>query len=199
MTERAYHHGNLRQELLERAWATIDGDGLEALSLRQLARDVGVSHGASARHFADRTALLDAIAVAGFTRMNETLAAAVAGETTFAGQLRAAGLAYIGFAVEHPAILDLMYKAKHHPDASPELVRLSRSSMAVVIELVGEAQARGEVRPGDVERQSLVVFAAVHGVAALATDDLLDGVPWRDAAEATIDAVLGSLTGVATT
>ncbi|MFB9311089.1 AcrR family transcriptional regulator [Agromyces hippuratus] len=198
MTERAYHHGNLRQTLLERAWATIDDAGLDALSMRQLARDVGVSHGASARHFADRTALLDAIAVEGFARMNETLATAVASEATFAGQLRAAGFAYIGFAVEHPAILDLMYKAKHHPDASPELVRLSRASMAVVVELVGEAQARGEVRPGDVERQSLVVFAAVHGVAALATDDLLDGVPWRDAAEATIDAVLGSLAGVAT-
>ncbi|MBM7831769.1 AcrR family transcriptional regulator [Agromyces cerinus] len=198
MTERGYHHGNLRQALLERAWATIDSDGLDALSLRRLARDVGVSHGASARHFADRTALLDAISVEGFARMNDALTAAVASETQFAGQLRAAGLAYIGFAVEHPAILDLMYKAKHHPDASPELVRLSRASMAVVIEFVGEAQARGEVRPGDVERQSLVVFAAVHGVASLATDDLLDGVPWRDAAEATIDAVLSSLTGVAT-
>ena len=120
MTERAYHHGNLRQALLERAWVTIDDDGIDALSLRQLARDVGVSHGASARHFADRTALLDAIAVTGFTRMNDALATAATSETTFAGQLRAAGLAYIGFAVEHPAILDLMYKAKHHPDASPD-------------------------------------------------------------------------------
>jgi AcrR family transcriptional regulator len=198
VTERAYHHGNLRQVLLERAWVTIDHDGIDALSLRQLARDVGVSHGASARHFADRTALLDAIAVAGFERMNETLGAAVASETALTGQLRAAGLAYIGFAVEHPAILDLMYKAKHHSGASPELVRLGRASMDVVVGVVGEAQARGEVRQGDIERQSLVVFAAVHGVAALATDDLLDGVPWRDAAEATIDAVLSSLTGIAT-
>ncbi len=198
MTERAYHHGNLRQALLERAWVTIDDDGIDALSLRQLARDVGVSHGASARHFADRTALLDAIAVTGFTRMNDALATAATSETTFAGQLRAAGLAYIGFAVDHPAILDLMYKAKHHPDASPDLLRLSRASMTVVVEFVGAAQATGEVRPGDVERQALVVFAAVHGVAALATDDLLDGVPWREAAEATIDAVLGALTGVAT-
>lgn len=198
MTERAYHHGNLRQALLERAWVTIDDDGIDALSLRQLARDVGVSHGASARHFADRTALLDAIAVTGFTRMNDALATAATSETTFAGQLRAAGLAYIGFAVDHPAILDLMYKAKHHPDASADLLRLSRASMTVVVEFVGAAQATGEVRPGDVERQALVVFAAVHGVAALATDDLLDGVPWREAAEATIDAVLSSLTGVAT-
>ncbi|MGW9166955.1 TetR/AcrR family transcriptional regulator [Agromyces sp. NPDC055658] len=194
MTERAYHHGNLRQELLTRAWETIDADGLDALSLRQLARDVGVSHGASGRHFADRTALLDAIAVTGFERMNAALEAAVATEPGFDGRLRAAGLAYIGFAVEHPAILDLMYKAKHHPDASPRLLEVSRASMAAVVALVTEAQAKGEIREGDVERQALVVFAAVHGVAALATDDLLDGVAWQDAADATIAVVLGAFT-----
>ncbi|HEY1106147.1 TetR/AcrR family transcriptional regulator [Agromyces endophyticus] len=193
MTERAYHHGNLRQALLERAWSTIDDEGLDALSMRQLARDVGVSHGASARHFADRTALLDAVAITGFERMNTALAEAVAAEPTFAGGLRSAGFAYIGFAVEHPAILDLMYKAKHHPEASVELVDLGRASMAAVVALVAEGQQRGEIRPGDVERQALVVFAAVHGVAALATDDLLDGVDWRVAADATLEAVLGAL------
>lgn len=192
VTERAYHHGNLREALLEHAWATLDGEGLDALSMRQLARDAGVSHGASARHFADRTALLDAIAVAGFARLNTALAEAAASEPGFAARLRAAGLAYIGFAVEHPAILDLMYKAKHHPDASPELLELSRASMTAVISLVAEAQANGEVRKGDVERQALVAFAAVHGVAALATDELLDGVAWRDAADATISAILGA-------
>ncbi|MFF2274492.1 TetR/AcrR family transcriptional regulator [Agromyces sp. NPDC058126] len=192
MTERAYHHGNLREALLERAWATIDDDGLDALSMRQLARDVGVSHGASARHFADRTALLDAIAVTGFERLNAALAEAVTSEPTFDARLRTAGLAYVRFAVEHPAILDLMYKAKHHPDASPELLELSRASMAAVVALVAESQAKGEIREGDVERQALVVFAAVHGVAALATDDLLDGVAWQDAAESTIAVVLGA-------
>ncbi|MFE6964199.1 TetR/AcrR family transcriptional regulator [Agromyces sp. NPDC057679] len=192
MTERAYHHGNLREALLTRAWATIDDDGLDALSMRQLARDVGVSHGASARHFADRTALLDAIAVTGFERMNAALTEAVTSEPTFDARLRAAGLAYVRFAVDHPAILDLMYKAKHHPDASPELLELSRASMAAVVALVAESQAKGEIREGDVERQALVVFAAVHGVAALATDDLLDGVAWQDAAESTIAVVLGA-------
>ena len=65
-TERAYHHGNLRAALIEQAWGLVDSDGAEALSLRQLARDIGVSHGASARHFRDKQALLDALAVEGF-------------------------------------------------------------------------------------------------------------------------------------
>ena len=74
MTERAYHHGNLRSALLERAWDVVDADGADALSLRQLARDTGVSHGASARHFRDKQALLDALAIEGFTRLNASLA-----------------------------------------------------------------------------------------------------------------------------
>jgi AcrR family transcriptional regulator len=193
VTDRAYHHGNLRQALLDRAWAAVDADGLDALSLRQLARDAGVSHGASARHFKDRTALLDALAVTGFERLNAALAERAGGSAPFAQRLRDAGLAYIGFAVEHPAILDLMYKAKHHPDASPRLVELAHTSMAALVALIAEAQAAGEVDPGDPERQALVMFAAVHGVATLATDDLLNGVDWRDAADATIGVVLGAL------
>lgn len=193
MTERSYHHGNLREALLERAWESIDAGGVDALSLRQLARDVGVSHGASARHFSDRTALLDAVAVAGFTRMNEALAAAVEQSAPFGGRLRAAGFAYIGFAVAHPAILEVMYKAKHHLDASGELRERSRASMAMVVAFVAAAQAAGEIPEGDAERRALVIFASVHGVAALATADLLDGVPWQDAADATIEVILGSL------
>ncbi|MBW8762034.1 MAG: TetR/AcrR family transcriptional regulator [Microbacterium sp.] len=193
MTERSYHHGNLREALLDRAWESIDAGGVDALSLRQLARDVGVSHGASARHFSDRTALLDAVAVAGFTRMNEALAAAVEQAAPFGERLRAAGLAYIGFAVAHPAILEVMYKAKHQFDASGELRERSRASMSMVVAFVAAAQAAGEIPEGDAERRALVIFASVHGVAALATADLLDGVPWQDAAEATIEVILGSL------
>jgi len=193
VTERSYHHGNLREALLDRAWESIDAGGVDALSLRQLARDVGVSHGASARHFSDRTALLDAVAVAGFTRMNEALAAAVEQAAPFGERLRAAGLAYIGFAVAHPAILEVMYKAKHQFDASGELRERSRASMSMVVAFVAAAQAAGEIPTGDAERRALVIFASVHGVAALATADLLDGVPWQDAAEATIEVILGSL------
>ncbi|ANJ26045.1 TetR/AcrR family transcriptional regulator [Agromyces aureus] len=189
MSERTYHHGNLRQVLLDRAWTTLDDDGLAALSLRQLARDAGVSHGASARHFRDKQALLDALAIAGFTRLNADLAAAAAGPAPFDRRFRTAGLAYVSFAVEHPAILDTMYTAKHHPDASAELVRLSHAGMATLVALIDEAQRSGAVRAGDASEFALVGFAAVHGVAALAIDDLLNGTGWQDAAQATISFV----------
>ncbi|MEW2235322.1 helix-turn-helix domain-containing protein, partial [Streptomyces sp. NPDC024062] len=65
---RPYHHGNLRTDLLDAAERSLRAHGAEQLSLRDLARDVGVSHAAPRRHFADRRALLDALAESGFTR-----------------------------------------------------------------------------------------------------------------------------------
>lgn len=193
-SERAYHHGNLRSTLLERARVVVDAEGADSLSLRQLARDVGVSHGASARHFRDKHALLDALGVEGFRRLNADLHDAAGTPGAFADRFRATAEAYVGFAIEHPAILGVMYSAKHHPGASAELVELSHLGMRALVELVGEGQAAGEIRGGSAEQQALVAFAAVHGVATLATDDLLSGVPWKDAADATISFVWRGLT-----
>jgi AcrR family transcriptional regulator len=191
--ERAYHHGNLRSTLLERAWDDVDTAGADALSLRQLARDIGVSHGASARHFRDKQALLDALAIEGFRRLNTALVDAAGTTGPYAERFRAAGDAYVAFAVAHPAILGVMYSAKHHPDASAELVELSHLGMGALVELVQQGQASGEIRAASAEQQALVAFAAVHGVATLATDDLLNGVPWQDAAAATISFVWNGL------
>jgi AcrR family transcriptional regulator len=187
--ERAYHHGNLRTELLTRAWEVVDAEGVDALSLRQLARDIGVSHGASARHFRDKQALLDALAVEGFRRLNAALADAADSTGPFAERFRAAGDAYVSFAVAHPAILSVMYTAKHSPEASPALLELSPLGMRALVALLEAGQASGEVGPGSAEEHALVAFAAIHGVATLATDDLLNGVPWQEAAHATVSFV----------
>lgn len=189
MTERTYHHGNLRAALLERAWDVVDAEGSDALSLRQLARDVGVSHGASARHFRDKQALLDALAVEGFERLNGSLAEAVTGEHPFADRFRAAGDAYVSFAVRHPAILRTMYTAKHHAAASTELVEVSHVAMPALVALITAAQDAGELPAGSAEEAAVVAFAAVHGVATLATDDLLNGFPWQHATAVTITSV----------
>src|ERR1700722_17630556 len=76
---RPYHHGNLRTALLAAAEQTVRERGVQDLSLRELAREIGVSHGAPRRHFPDRQALLDALAESGFERLGAELRAAVAG------------------------------------------------------------------------------------------------------------------------
>src|SRR5665811_739439 len=101
MDTRPYHHGNLRTALLAQAEHTVRERGVSELSLRELAREVGVSHAAPRRHFPDRQALLDALAVAGFDRLGTELRAALesAGES-FQDRLQATAAAYIQFAVE---------------------------------------------------------------------------------------------------
>ena len=100
---RPYHHGNLRVALLARAVEVVDERGAADRSLR--ARDVGVSHAAPRRHFADRRALLDALAVEGFDRLGEDLRAAVdrAG-SAFDARLEQLARAYLAFATHHAAL-----------------------------------------------------------------------------------------------
>src|SRR3954453_1156083 len=100
MTPRPYHHGNLRAALLESAEQTLNDGG--ELSLRELARQVGVSHAAPRRHFAGKQALLDALAEDGFERLgDETQAAVDAAGRSFRKRLTALARAYVRFATEH--------------------------------------------------------------------------------------------------
>src|SRR5436305_12882615 len=96
VSDRPYHHGSLRSALLAAAERTVRERGVQDLSLRELAREVGVSHGAPRRHFPDRQALLDAVAETGFARLGSELRAAVAGAgDDFPERLRTTATAYI--------------------------------------------------------------------------------------------------------
>ena len=106
MTDQPYHHGKLREALLERAMETIEEAGVDGLSLRQLARDVNVSHGAPAKHFRDKQALIDAVALAGFESMNRLIQGAAQSGEDLRGRFVSVGKAYVDFAVEHPGPAD---------------------------------------------------------------------------------------------
>jgi AcrR family transcriptional regulator len=166
-TGRPYHHGNLRRALLEAAERTVRERGVQELSLRELAREVGVSHGAPRRHFPDRQALLDALAESGFERLRRELRAAVDGAgDDFEERLRATGAAYIRFATADPALLELMFAGKHRDDAVA-LQEAAERAFGVMLELIVQGQAAGRLEPGDPERVGLVLFAAIQGIASL--------------------------------
>ena len=189
----AYHHENLRETLLELAERTVAKSGVESLSLRQVARDAGVSHAAPARHFRDKRALLDALALDGFERLNRAITDAAATSGPFDARFRAIATAYVSFAVDNAALLGLMYSVKHEADASEALIEAGRGSMRAAVALLADAEAAGVVLPDRPERLALVVFASVHGVAALATGDLLDGVTVEEATAATVDVLLQAI------
>ncbi len=175
---RGYHHGNLRTELLALAERTVAEQGIDALSLRALARELGVSHAAPARHFRDRQALLDALALDGFARLNAAMAAAVSGtDGTLRARFEALVRAYVEFATTHGALVGLMYAHKHTEGASAELRTAGHGALDIVIQVVRDGQDAGLVVPGDPRHLAQFAFMTVHGLAAMVTGDLLDGAP----------------------
>lgn len=169
MTNRPYHHGDLRAALLTHAEETLKEKGPAGLSLRELAREIGVSPGAPSRHFKSKQALLDALALEGSDRLSTLLIAAQdeAGKS-FAERLTALTRAYMGFAAANPALLNLMYSVKYDPSAPSELAKASRRLPELAAQLIEDGQRRGEVRQGPVEEIGLPVMAAMHGFVALA-------------------------------
>jgi AcrR family transcriptional regulator len=174
MDARPYHHGNLRTALLDAAERTLRERGVQALSLRELAREAGVSHGAPRRHFPDRQSLLDALARAGFERLGAELraAAAAAGEG-FEPRVRAVGAAYVRFATEDAALLELMFAGKHREGAD-DLADVADRAFAVMLELIEQGQREGVLESGDPKRVGLVLFATIQGIAALVSAGLVE-------------------------
>ncbi len=167
VSERPYHHGSLRSALLAQAERTVRERGVHELSLRELARETGVSHGAPRRHFADRQALLDALAEEGFARLGAELAAAAdgAGED-FAARLAATAAAYVRFATRDAALLELMFAGKHR-EPSGALHEAAEQAFSVLLALIEQGQSEGALEPGEPERVGLVLFATIQGIAAL--------------------------------
>jgi AcrR family transcriptional regulator len=173
VSERPYHHGNLRAALLEQAERTVRERGVQDLSLRELAREVGVSHGAPRRHFPDRQALLDALAEAGFARLGNELRSAVVGAgEDFEARLRATATAYVRFATRDAALLELMFAGKHREE-SGTLHEAADRAFAVMLELIDQGQAQGALEPGHPERVGRVLFATIQGIAALVTGGMV--------------------------
>ena len=169
MADRPYHHGNLRAVLLAQAEETLRDQGLEGLSLRELARQTGVSHGAPRRHFADRQALLDALAESGFARLGAELrgAAESAGEG-YEPRLRATATTYVRFAIRDAALLELMFAGKQHEQAGA-LHEAADRAFSVILKLIEEGQSNAALEPGDPEHIGLLLFATMQGLAALVT------------------------------
>ncbi|MGW7721629.1 TetR/AcrR family transcriptional regulator, partial [Streptomyces chartreusis] len=149
--------------------------GPEALSLRELARAIGVSPAAPSRHFKTKQALLDALALTGFERLAEAITTSQRNldGAPFDDRLDAAARAYVGFAVNNAALLDLMFSVKHSPQASQELGASAHRWSEQLLGLIGDGQRGGEVREGQLERVALPIFAALHGYASLAVSGML--------------------------
>ncbi|GAA1304387.1 putative TetR-family transcriptional regulator [Planotetraspora silvatica] len=188
-----YHHGNLRAELLASAERKLERTGVQGLSLRELAREIGVSHGAPRQHFPDKQALLDALAVLGLERLGCELDEALGeAEGAFADRLTVFARTYVRFATAHPALLALMFARKDRPGA-PELLEANGRAFAAPVALIAGAQAAGEIDSEDPDRVAMALLATIQGLASIITGGMIGDRPVDAVVSGTIEILLRGL------
>jgi AcrR family transcriptional regulator len=195
---KSYHHGDLKKALLKAAELILEEDGIQALSLREAARRVGVSHTAPRNHFGDMTGLLSELAAEGYLRFADALrkGADAAGDDP-RSRLRAMGRAYLGFAITHPGLFTLMFRSEQLDTSRPALHdALAASRSAVEQAVSARTREADDVSPLAQAARLVAVRSLVHGFVVLLLENRLRGVmasvPGADA-ETLLDAVMESL------
>jgi AcrR family transcriptional regulator len=182
--DKPYHHGDLRRALLDAALQLVEERGLEGFTLREVARQAGVSHNAPYTHFADRAALVEALAVESFNMLTQTLrdVASAAADSPL-DALLVTGRAYVDFALTHSAMFRLMFRPElrqttvatqsNEQQFVSALDTASLAAYQVLVDCIRACQEAQIVRPGDSNLLALTAWATIHGLAML----LLDGAP----------------------
>ena len=156
-----------RARLLAAARQVVARDGLAGLTLRAIAREAGVSHGAPLRHFPTLASLLSALSAEGFGELVAAVAAAVDGVEGPRDRLAVAGHGYVRFALAEPGVYTIMFRADVVDTGDPAYVAAGLASFEQLAGLVAAAQADGW-HPGEPrDRLTVVLWANVHGLADL--------------------------------
>jgi AcrR family transcriptional regulator len=182
--EGGYHHGDLKRALLEAGLQIVSERGIQGLTLREVARQAGVSHAAPYHHFADKAVLIEALTIKCFDSFAETLRGALAATPGSAlNKLGAIGAAYLRFALEHPTAFRLMYRPELRkpipidPEAADEertpVGRAGLTAYEIMLETVVACQQEDLFPPGDPTPLALTAWATVHGLATLLVDGSL--------------------------
>jgi len=160
----SYHRGGLRKTLLDASLQLLETDGAPALSLREVARRAGVTHGAPYYHFKDKQQLLDAIAEAGFAQLRDQMIASRLLRARADERLAMIGRAYVRFALENRSCFQVMFRTD---TAGAARGPAAAQAFQVMVEAVEAAQAEGLAPPGDPNLLVLLVWSAVHGLSSL--------------------------------
>lgn len=171
--KKSYHHGDLLQSLIDAALELIAEKDVSNVSLREIARRVGVSHAAPYRHFADKETLLVAVAQEGLLRFKQAIEEAMEPFSDPLEQLEAGCLAYIRYAIEHPSRYRIIFGERQ---ASSQTVNLAISEIAhqaylPFIGAIALGQSAGILRAGDPKPIAQTVWTLLHGLAMLPQHD----------------------------
>jgi AcrR family transcriptional regulator len=170
-----YHHGDLREALIEQGLQLLDRVGPRALSLRELAKLAGVTHSACYRHFANKEDLFSAIAARGFRTLAAAMAENAARHRDPVAALRAMGFAYVRFAVANPAYFRAMFGGYVSLAArSAEMVAASEAALSLLRDGIVAAQKQGRMKRLPAENVVVAAWALVHGLGMLLVDQQLE-------------------------
>ncbi|MFT0545873.1 TetR/AcrR family transcriptional regulator [Allopusillimonas ginsengisoli] len=183
---RKYHHGDLRSALLSEGMALIAEKGADRLSLRELARHLGVSAMAPYRHFPDKEALLAAIAADGYRQLQARLEVAEQSPASARSSLLQQGIAYVQFALDCPALFGLMFGMKMLEGQNPEL---DAARAAAFDSLMRSIQPEGSANERGVK--AMGCWSLVHGLAMLLLDGML-AIPEGVEVDAWLAQVIGT-------
>jgi AcrR family transcriptional regulator len=166
-----YHHGHLREALIDEACKQIEQEGAISLNLSKLAQKIGVSQPAVYRHFPNKQALAISVARRGLEQLAEDLRQATkeVKNDPFEG-IRAITKAYIGFALNHTEITRMIFSMKERT-AEPDLYNASKAAAVPIFFIVEEANRCDSLRNNDVEKTVRIIWAAIHGLAMLLMDE----------------------------
>ena len=191
-----YHHGALRDALLQAAERVLERDGLAGLTLRAVAREAGVSHAAPTHHFGDLTGLVSELAAIGFRQFNEAMIAAGASGATLMEKGLARARAYVAYAQAHPGMYGLMFRTERLDMSRPSLHEAASASFA------GLAGSIGAIRHEHIEEEALSLdqaaaivraWSLVHGFTMLLLDDRLSDILRRSPKGTTAEALLEAM------
>ncbi|MFQ5514417.1 MAG: TetR/AcrR family transcriptional regulator [Myxococcota bacterium] len=188
----------LDHRLVEVALKLVESEGLEGLTLRRVAREAGVSHGAPLRHFAGLADLRAEVAGRGFQRLTDAIDRASRGLPPGAGplaRLRAAGAAYVETAVAHPGLFALMFRPDLLDTTNERFARESARAFDRLVRLVENAQDAGYEPEADARTLAGAIWAAVHGLASLWSQRAFSGAVSGARLEDALEISLRLLTG----
>lgn len=169
-----YHHGNLKEELLQTALEMIDTDGLDSITLRDLTQRLGTSRTAVYRHFASKEALILGVIEKGYENLDLIFTPIFQDHIQSVDErFNAMGRAYLEFAIEHPNLYRLLFGDTYHQEREEICDYRDESQATGLYALIGlllEAQEEGIIASVDPMIQAAMVWASIHGLASLLID-----------------------------
>lgn len=173
MPSKSYHHGDLKNALIQAGVEILSKEGIDGLSLRKVAQRAGVSHNAPYSHFPDKQSLIAAISTEGFKQLYEEMDTAV---STYANdpkrQLQEGAWAYVQFAMNNTDTFKIMFSGVLEKEKEyPAFVEISQRTFNRVADIVRACQVAGILKPGPPEMTAVSVWGQIHGIISL----LLEG------------------------